>query len=416
MSTKERDRLKVITRLIVGEVTRRIAAQQLKVGERQLRRLVKAYQNEGDVGLVSKLRGRKSNNHLPEHIRKQAIELVRLNYSDFGPTLAHEKLNEVHKLKVSKSSVRSLMIEHIIWKPRKWKPQKIHKRRERRECFGELIQMDGSYHDWFEGRAPKCCLLVLIDDATSQLMLLKFVKHESVFSYFQCLREYLETIGRPLSLYTDRHAIFETTRKREKSYKETQFHRAMKDLGIELILALSPQAKGRVERVNGTLQDRLVKEMRLAGISSIEEGNLFAPDFLKAHNQKFAKKPKSTVDAHRVLEENVELDQMLCLHHERKISKDLMVNWGGESYQIIENNCRTRMGGKSVLVLELQDGSISLLFRGKYLKFVNFNDMPCARKVINDINFKKPRGGHPSSEHPWKQWIPHPQKQEIFFS
>lgn len=415
MNTKERERLKVIARLGEGLLSRRIAAQQLKVSERQLRRLVKAHQNGGDKGIVSKTRGRKSNNYIPDQIKKQVIELISLNYSDFGPTLAHEKLNEVHKLKVSISSVRSLMIEHKIWQPRRWKAQKIHKRRERRECFGELIQMDGLYHDWFEGRAPKCCLLVLIDDATSQLIALKFVKWESVFSYFQCLRKYLETTGRPLSLYTDRHAVFETTRKSEKSYKDTQFHRAMKDLGIELILALSPQAKGRVERANGTLQDRLVKEMRLAGISSIEEANLFVPNFIKIYNQKFAKKPKSSVDVHRSLEKTIDLDQILCLHYERKITKDLMVNWGGQCYQITESNCQNRLGGKKVSVLEHENGGINLFYKGVELGFINFNEAQPKAKIISNIIWRKQRGGHPSPEHPWKQWV-HSKKEEAINS
>ncbi len=412
MNTKERERLKVLSRLAEGELSRRIAAKQLQIGERQLRRLVRAYEEEGDKGLISKHRGKKSNNHIADDTKKSILELIRAHYSDFGPTLAHEKLNEVYQLKVSKSTVRLLMIEDKIWQPTRWKAQKVHKCRQRRECFGELIQMDGSYHDWFEGRAPKCCLLVLIDDATSQLTFLKFVEWESIFSYFQCLKEHLKLFGCPLSLYTDRHAIFETTRKTEKNYKDTQFHRAMKELGIELILALSPQAKGRVERVNGTLQDRLVKEMRLAGISSIEEANLFVRDFIKIHNQKFAKKAASPIDAHRSIENDIDLDKILCLHHERKITRDLMVNWGGQCYQITELNCRNRLGGKTVLILEDINKDIKIMYEGRCLDFINFKDSVINEKIININNFRKPRGGHPSPQHPWKQWVPRTEKRE----
>ena len=412
MDTKERERLKVLSRLAEGGLSRRIAAQQLQVSERQLRRLVRIYEKEGDKGLISKHRGKQSNNQVEEQTKKNALELIRVNYSDFGPTLAHEKLKELHRIKISKSTIRLLMIENKIWQPRRGKVKKVHKCRQRRECFGELIQMDGSYHDWFEGRAPQCCLLVLIDDATSQLVLLKFVEWESVFNYFECIKEHLKVFGCPLAIYTDRHAIFETTRKTEKDYKDTQFHRAMNELGIELILALSPQAKGRVERVNGTLQDRLVKEMRLAGISSIEEANVFVEDFIKTHNQKFAKKPASPINAHKLIENEAHLDRILCLHHERKITRDLMVSWAGQSYQITEPNSKNRLGGRIVVVLEDKNKNIKLFYHGKYLSFINFKEIVVNEKIIRINNFRKQRGGHPSPQHPWKQWVPHSDNRE----
>lgn len=409
MNTKERERLKVMVRLAEGTLTHRVAATQLNIGERQLRRLFSAYQKLGDVALVSKQRGKQSNNHLTGTLKGQILELIRTHYSDCGPTYIQEKLMLVHHLKVSVSAMRILMIEHKIWNSNERKAKKIHQRRLRRACLGELIQMDGSYHDWFEGRAPTCCLLVLIDDATGRLMGLKFVEWESTFGYFDMLKQYLKTHGLPLALYTDRLAVFETTRKTEKEYQDTQFHRAMKSLGIGLILAYSPQAKGRVERVNRTLQDRLIKEMRLAGISSIAEANAFLPGFIDMYNKKFARVPRSSVNAHKSLEPEYNLEQILCLQHKRSISKDLMVNWKRNCYQITTPHHRFRLGGKEVLVLEYETGSFELLYEKELLRFVNFKDQPKALESIGSgpellKNWKKPRGGKPSSDHPWKQW------------
>jgi hypothetical protein len=303
------------------------------------------------------------------------------------------------------------MIANKIWQSKKWKAVNIHKLRERRECYGALIQMDGSYHDWFEGRLPKCCLLVLIDDATSRLLQLEFVPWESCWDYFRVLKKYFNTEGRPNELYTDRHAIFETTRKTKKNYKNTQFHRAMTELGIKVILALSPQAKGRVERANGILQDRLVKEMRLAGISTLKDANAFLPGFIKTYNNKFGKKPQSSINAHKPIESEHDLERILCMHHERKITKDLMVYWGGKCYQIREQSCRYRLGGKKVLVIEQEDKSIELIYEGKSLEFVNFDKQPMTLQSLNTDellnNWKEPRGWKPLGDHPWKQWDRH---------
>jgi transposase len=416
INKKERERIQILILLNKGVISQKIAAEQLKICIRQLQRLIKGFREHGDAYLLSKHRGRKSNNRLSESIRRQAIELIRQNYSDFKPTLAKEKLEEVHNLVLPVSSVRNLMIEHAIWEPNEWKVPQVHKSRERRACFGELVQMDGSYHDWFEGRAPECCLLVLIDDATSRLLWLQFVNWESSFNYFDVIKKYIKKFGIPLSIYTDRHAVFETTRNTEKNYKDTQFHRAMEELGIKLILAGSPQAKGRVERVNGILQDRLIKEMRLAGISSWEEGNSFLPTYLEKHNLKFAKQPKSPIDAHRTLDLEYNLERILCLHHERKISKDLMISWNGNNYQITEINCRYRLSRKKVLILEKEDESFELIYEGKSLEFVNFGEQikPVKDNTIRlSDHWKKERGGHPNNNHPWKKWQSYPNKENV---
>lgn len=411
MNNKERERLKIIIRLEEGALNQDIAARQLKIGVRQLQRLIHEYRKNGEKALISKRRGKRSNYILPDHLRKEIAMVITQNYLDFGPTFAHEKLVEKHGIVASISSVRNVMIENKIWKPKKVKAEKVHQRRAPRECYGELVQMDGSYHDWFEGRAPECCLIVVIDDATSRLMWLQFVKWESCFGYFQTIKKYIKKHGKPMSIYTDRLAVFETTRKTDKNYKDTQVHRALSTLGIELILARSPQAKGRVERVNGTLQDRLIKEMRLAHISSMEEGNAFLPSYIEKHNKKFAKKPRSTIDAHTNIKIDSNLENVLCLHHERKISKDLMVWFDGKTYQILEPNYQHRLPGKKVLIREKEDGNLEFLYNGRLLNFKIYKELPRENPSMTKpltMDFSEPvvlrklKSGEHRGHHPWR--------------
>jgi hypothetical protein len=411
MNTKERERLKVITRLREGVLTQNLAAKQLGISDRQVRRLLQLHKNQGDKGLISKHRGKASNNSLPEDLKEKALQLILTYYSDFGPTLTQEKLRDTHQLSISVSSTRSLMIEYGIWCPNKRKPEKVHKTRLRRSCFGELIQIDGSYHDWFEGRAKSCCLLVAIDDATSRLMHLEFVEWESCFGYFRFLKKYLSIYGRPICLYTDRLSTFETTRKTEKEFRDTQFCRAMKQLGIELILAYSPQAKGRVERANGILQDRLIKEMRLKGISSIEEANDYLPSFIKTYNEKFGKKPVSPIDAHRPLIDDCNIERILCLHYERTVAKDLTISWRGKNYQITSSCGHHYLSGKKILVLEQEDGGFEFIYKNEVLSFIDL-ELKLAPEN-SELNIEELLNNWPSRKrqflkknHPWKRYQP----------
>jgi transposase len=410
MNQKERERLKVIIRFEEGSLNQDIAARQLRIGVRQLQRLIHEYRKHGEKTLVSKRRGRRGNYSFSENHRKQIAMVITQNYPDFGPTFAHEKLVEKHGIVASISSVRNIMVENKIWVPKKVKALKIHQRRAPRECYGELEQMDGSYHDWFEGRAPECCLIVVIDDATSRLMWLQFVKWESCFGYFKAIKEYIKKYGKPLSIYTDRLAVFETTRKTDKNYKDTQVHRALTTLGIDLILAGSPQAKGRVERVNGTLQDRLIKEMRLARISSMEEGNAFLPSYIEKHNKKFAKKPRSSIDAHTNIKTDSNLENVLCLHHERKISKDLMISFEGETYQILEPKHKHRLSGKKVLILEKEGEDLEFIFNHRLLNVKIYKELPRenpSKKTLT-VDFSEPivlpklKSGEHRGYHPWR--------------
>src|SRR5215208_5400470 len=302
MSAKELSRLEVMQKLSEKRLSQKEAGALLHVSTRQIKRLLKTYRQKGAAGLVSKHRGRKGNNRLAESLKKQALNLLKTKYRGFGPTLAHEKLVEKEKLKLSDESVRQLMISEDLWKPRTAKKVVVHQLRERRACFGELVQIDGSPHDWFEGRAEPCVLLVFIDDATGKLVQLLFVESESFFSYCQAAEGYFRQSGKPIAFYSDKNSIFRVNVPSTGSGDAlTQFGRAMQDLDIQVICANTPQATGRVERVIQTLQDRLPKEMRLRGISTMPDGNAYFPEFLQEFNARFGEAPRSDVDLHRPL-------------------------------------------------------------------------------------------------------------------
>ena len=328
MSAKELNRLEVMQKLSERRMSQKEAGQILHLSTRQIKRLQRVYRQKGAAGLVSKHRGRKSNNRLAEEVKKQALNLLKTKYKGFGPTLAHEKLVEKDKLKLSDESVRQLMIAANLWKPRKAKKVVVHQLRERRACFGELIQIDGSEHDWFEGRADRCVLLVFIDDATGRLVQLRFVESESFFSYAQAAESYFKQYGKPVAFYSDKHSIFRVNVPSSGSGDAlTQFGRAMLELDIEIICANTPQAKGRVERVIQTLQDRLPKEMRLRGIDSRAQGNAYLPEFLQDFNARFGEEPRSSVDAHRPLSAKEDLARILTWQETRTLSKNLTLNF-----------------------------------------------------------------------------------------
>ncbi len=275
-----------------------------------------------------------SNNHLPEKTINKARRLLRARYYDFGPTLAAEKL-AIEGVALSVETVRQLLIREGLWKARRVRRVVIHQLRERRARLGELVQIDGSPHAWFEGRAPKCTLLVFVDDATSRLMYLQFVDAETTFNYFAAVRSYLTQFGKPLAFYSDKFGVFRVNMPNPLSGTGlTQFGRALKELDIELICAHSPQAKGRVERANQTLQDRLTKELRLRGICSLAQANAYLPEFITAYNARFAVAPRSTESAHRSLGKGEDLDRILTLCERRTLSKNLTLSYNNVIYQI----------------------------------------------------------------------------------
>src|ERR1700676_1233229 len=300
MSGAERDRAFLVRQALEGLLSQREASGRLGISVRQVKRLVRAWRSDGDAGLVSRQRGRPSHRRMSEALRSRIGGLLKEKYADFGATLASEKLLELDGIKVSVEMVWRIQIGLRLWRPKPRRARRVFQLRERRPRFGELIQIDGSPHDWFEGRAPRCTLIVFIDDATSRLTALRFAPVESARAYLETLRDHVLEHGCPLAFYSDRHGIFRVNAKDAQSGDgKTEFGRVAARLDIVPIHALTPQAKGRVERANQTLQDRLVKEMRLQNISSIEVANGFFPRFIVAWNARFAIKPRNETSAHR---------------------------------------------------------------------------------------------------------------------
>ena len=301
MSERELNRIEVLSDVVQGRLSAVAAASVLGLSRRQVHRLLKTFQADGPAAIRHKARGRPSNNRIDPAVREFALTLIRERYADFGPTFAAEKLAEDHGLKVSRETLRKWMQDAGIWLSRKQR-RTFHQPRRRRDCYGELVQIDGSDHAWFEERGPACTLLAFVDDATSTLMHLEFVGSESTFSYFGALERYLAAHGRPVAFYSDKHSVFRVAKQGAKSgHGMTQFGRALNDLNIEILCANSSQAKGRVERANRTLQDRLMKELRLAGVCDMAAGNAILPRFLARHNAKFAKAPLRADNLHRSL-------------------------------------------------------------------------------------------------------------------
>ncbi len=342
MSRKELNRLEILGRALERRLTQAQAAEQLGLSVRQVERLCRELRVEGAPGLVSKKRGRTSNRTLPSELRDRALELIQSRYHDFGPTLAAEKLRELHDVIVSVETLRKWMMDAELWVPRRERIGRVYQPRHRRSCLGELIQIDGCDHEWFEQRAPRCTLLVYVDDATSRLMELRFVDSESTFDYFASTQRYLERHGKPVAFYSDRATIFRTggsEKRREGS--STQFSRALSELNIDIICANTPQAKGRVERAHLTLQDRLVKELRLRGISTPEAANAYAPEFMEDYNKRFAKAPRSDHDAHRPLRSDEDLALIFTWQEDRKVSKELTLHYRRGLYLIESSQTST---------------------------------------------------------------------------
>lgn len=407
MSKKELTRLEVLQRLEQKTLKQREAAQMLGLSVRQIKRLWRVYRQAGAAGLISRRRGRPGNNRLAAAVKQQALELLHSRYPDFGPTLAHEKLTESHQLKLSVETVRQLMIAEGLWATRHARHSAAHQLRERRACLGELVQIDGSPHDWFEGRAPKCTLLVFIDDATGRLMVLHFTPAETTFSYFQAGRQYLTQHGKPMAFYSDKHSIFRVNQPGALSGTGlTQFSRAMYELDIQVICANTPQAKGRVERANQTLQDRLVKEMRLREIDGIRAGNAYLPTFLANFNARFAVLPRSQHNAHRPLLSVDNLDLILTQQATRTLSKNLSFQYNKVIYQIETTRPGYALRNAQITVCEHPDGQITALYKGRPLTYTIYRRQPLQAEVVSSktINHKLSTPHRPADNHPWRQY------------
>ena len=351
-------RVEIVTACTKGEIKPAVAAALLQLTTRQVRRLQKRLAEVGPAALTLDRRGKPSNHQLDPEVAKTALQLVRDHYSDFGPTLACEQLRNRHKVILSKETLRRLMIDAGLWTPKGVRRAALHQPRERRPCRGELVQIDGSRHDWFEGRRDACTLLVFIDDATGQLLQLHFAESETTGNYFEATRRYLTQHGKPQAFYSDRAAVFRSPS--ATSGTCTQFQRALDQLGIELICANSPQAKGRVERANRTLQDRLVKEMRLDRISDIEAANAWCAKYVERYNAQFAFAPASELDMHKPLFVEDDLDLILTTREVRKLTSKLTLKHGAQVH-LLEDSAQARsLIGQPIAIHTYNDGRIEL--------------------------------------------------------
>lgn len=395
MSGKERIGLDAMGRVKRGELTVVAAAELMGLSLRQARRLWKRFKAEGDAGLLHRLRGRLSNRRLSEESAERVVKLHQEKYADFGPTFACQKLAE-EGLMLSPNTLTALLKARGLWKRRR-RRGKHRKRRDRRSSFGMMLQMDGSHHDWFEGRSPKCVLMVIIDDA-SNITYARFYPAETTWAAFDVFGRWAKLYGLPRSVYADRHSIY---RDEDHPQKPTQFGRAMADLGIELIAAHSPQAKGRVERRNAVFQDRLVKEMRLRGINDMAQANAFLDEmFLADLNRRYSVKPADDQDLHRALEPGLKLEEVLCVQEERTVGQDWCVRWKSRWLQIEAAHESMRLPRRRVLVRELSDGRLLVDHQGKRLSVTELPARPTPPKahktIINNRRYK------PAANHPWK--------------
>jgi transposase len=406
MTTKEADRLHFMKSHRDGKVTLRQISNLLKISYRQTIRIWNSFKTDGPSGLVSKKRNN-TNRSLDPSIEETILSLVKKRYHDYGPVLLAEKLEENHGIKISRETVRGILIKNGLRQEKRQKKIRVYQRRMRRSCLGELIQMDGSPHAWFEERGPYCTLLHAVDDATGQILAARFELEETTNGYFGLMKGYLQEHGKPVCLYTDKHSSFRINHGKDRS-KPTQFARAMKELNIEMVVAHSPQAKGRIERANGVLQDRLVKELREKGISTIEEANLFLPTYLKMYNKRFGKVPSSPFNAHRELKHNQDLDHILCKKESRRVSKNLEISYKTSIFQIQALNRANRLRGANVQVIELMDSEILIEYNGEFLDFIRYEEIEAQPAIVDHKELvaqweRSSKSHRPGRHHSWRR-------------
>jgi hypothetical protein len=408
LSKKERSRVEVLAKIKRGELSLRKGAELLALSYRQMLRVHRRYESEGNSGLGHRLRGEESNRRFESGRRSHVLELYQGKYGDFGPRLAAEYLRKEDGEDLSEETLRRWLIGAGLWQPRR--QGSVHRKwRERKAHFGEMVQMDGSLHDWFEGRRAKASLMVLIDDATNRTYA-QFFEEETTAAAMTVFLAYVRRYGLPRSLYVDRDSIYETTR--DSTVDEaladkpalTQFGRAMEELGVELILAHSPQAKGRVERRHGVFQDRLVKVMRLKKISGLAAANQFLDEeYLDELNDRFTVPAREKGDVHRRVERGVNLEHVLSFQEQRVVQNDWTVSWCNRHFQLDEEHHKLSLARKRIDVCELLDGTILLKYRGRVLKWVELTERPRrkrSRPVAKKTSGKRPK--KPPKNHPWR--------------
>jgi hypothetical protein len=402
LSQKELVRLHVVHKILNKELKHKEASEVLSLSERQIRRVVSRVTVEGDQGIVHKSRGKPSNRRVSSKLKNKAIECYRAKYSGFGPTFAAEKLFELEKIKVHQETLRKWLIESGDWK--RVRKSRTHRQwRERKHHFGEMVQVDGSHHNWFEQRGPKCVFMGYIDDATGNTSG-RFYPYEGTFPAMDSFKWYIKKYGIPMSLYLDKHSTYKSTAKPSidemlsNTKPLSEFERAMKEFGVKVIHADSPQAKGRVERLFRTLQDRLVKEMRLEKISSIEDANKFLSRYLPKHNKKFAVKPAKQNDLHREIPKSTNLDRILCRKTQRVLRNDLTVKYNNKLYQI-----KDKVNARKIVIEERISGTKIMTYKNKVLKFkeITLRAKKQQKPVRKDL--KKRQRYTPPVDHPWNK-------------
>lgn len=419
MSQKEARRLGIIQQIQQRTLKQAKAAEILLLSGRQVRRMVKAFHKDGAKALIHGLRGKTGNHSLKAGLKNKALKLIKEKYRDFGPTLASEKLDELDNLTIHPETLRLTMIDAKLWEP---KPRKSKHRewRPRKDCFGEMVQFDGSDHDWFEKRRKRCVLLASRDDATNYTEAL-FSEAESKNSVFLFWKKYIQKHGRPQSIYLDCHSIYKTTRPVQNEgerLEPTQFERAAKELSIEVIHAYSPQAKGRAENLFKTLQDRLVKELRLRNISDIKTANcLLKEEFLPKFNHRFAKAAKMPANLHQNMARDADLDSILCTKENRYVGNDMTIRFHNKWYQLKDIQPTLVLPKDKVMVEEHTDRVICLCLRGKYLNFTVSAKKPEQKKSLVYALTSSPQPPRlypkPAPDHPWRKFIIKSKKPDI---
>lgn len=402
MNLKELKKLKAIREVIRKHITQKIAAEILDLSQRQVRRLVKRVRLEGDKGIVHRCRGRPSNHKIADKLKSKIIVLYRKKYPDFGPTLACEKLFELDKIRISKETLRTWLIKEGLWikqrknrKHRHWRP--------RRECFGQMVQVDGSHHDWLEGRAPQLVFMCYIDDATSHTFG-RFYDYEGTFPAMDSFKRYIKRYGMPQSIYVDKHTTYKSTKKQtieeqlEDKKVMSQFERALDELGVRVIHAHSPQAKGRVERALRTFQDRLIKEMRLKNIKTKDEANAFLGSYLPVYNRRFSIKPLNPANLHQEIPKGIDLNKILSIRIKRALRNDLTIRHNRKLYHIL--NMPRGVRTKAVLVEERLNGNMYISYNGFKLNYRQIETKPLQPRKP----FKQRKIYVPPKDHPWRKF------------
>lgn len=411
MSFKEIERLRIIHKVLDKQVTQVKAAEILGLSERQVGRIVKRVRNGGDQSIAHRRRGQVAANKMPEELEDRIGEIVRDEYADFKPSLAAEKLWECQRIRVGREKLRQIMIERGLWKVRKHRDRHVYQWRERKAYYGEMIQMDGSHHDWLEERGSRLVLMGYIDDATNRFFG-RFYDYEGIYPAMDSFEHYIRLYGLPVSLYLDKHSTYKTTRQPATDEllrgerANTQFERAAKELGVKVMHAHSPQAKGRIERAFGTLQDRLVKEMRLKGITTKEEANHYLESYLPGFNEQFTRMARKEGDLHRSLPEEVDLREILCIKATRTINDGYIIRWKRRVFLL--DNPSLVLRRQKVEVREHFDGRITVKYKDRYLDCHEvYETKPLKQtkveKTVKEKQRKKSKY-KPPPDHPWNKY------------